>query len=465
MFHDILIVGGGSAGLSAAIFSSQLGLDTALIEQSKDGLGGECLRSGCVPSKSLIHIAKTVNDAERLGSIGVRTRGSPQWSKIKDRIQSTQRTIGDNEDDNALQEHGITTYYGEAAFQGERTIQVNETVVGGDTIILATGSHPFKPPIQGLQEAHSYTNETIFTADEQPDDLLVVGGGPLGCELGQAMHRLGSTVTIVERGSRLLKRHVPEASHRVESAFTEEGITYHTDATVNNLGEQAQISAEDGVFTVDYDAVLLATGRRPNTDGLNLHKAGIQTDSQGYPETDEYLQTTNENVYAAGDLTGEYQLSHAAELEATTVITNQILPYASQPDYNDVATVTYTDPQVASFGQSRSELDEAGVRYDTAPLRFDEADRAIIDKDNAWGELYVTSRTLRGGVIVSRDAEHIVQEPILAQHADINTTTLAQKTYPYPSIESVTKHSLLHDLKDRLPGITKSIARFAYRYL
>jgi pyruvate/2-oxoglutarate dehydrogenase complex dihydrolipoamide dehydrogenase (E3) component len=466
MKHDLVVIGGGSAGLTASIFAAEAGLDTALVEQSPDDVGGECLRSGCVPSKTLLRIAQNIHDADNLTDIGLRVRGKPDWDAVKDEIQSVQETIRKAESPSSLRERDITTYFGTAAFTGRRSLQVDDTTVSADTIILATGTAPRTPSVQGIDKADTVTNETIFEMDELPDELLVVGGGPLGCELGQALNRLGSDVTIVERGSYLLGTEPVEASKRVRKSFEDEGINVFCDTDVTGFDEHtAYVTTANGERSLSFDNVLLATGRTPNTGGLGLDNAGITCDKQGHPEHDEYLQTTNPDVYVAGDLTGSYQFSHAAEYESTMIVKNEILPYFSKITYETMSHATYTDPVVASFGRSRTELDKEGIRYDVIHADFEHADKAIINDDDSWGEYYVTNRTFRGGIIVSDDAHHIIQELILAQQEDVKTTDIVNKIYPYPSIEAVTKHSVLNHLKDLLGDMTKHLIRFSYRYL
>lgn len=462
MKHDLVVIGGGSGGITAAVFAAELGVDVALVEQSPEHLGGECLRNGCVPSKALLHAANTAHTARQASDLGLRVSGSPDWETVRQHIEDAQDTIGENESQDWLEQQGVELHYGEATFRDERVIDVNDTRVKAQNIILATGSKPSLPAIPGVKQAPSYTNETIFKIDTQPRRLLVVGGGPLGCEIGQAFSRLGSTVTIVERGQRLLSRDPEQAGERLLSQFENEGITVHLDDSVERLTESK--AHLDSGTSIEYDAVLLATGRSPNTDGLALEAANISTEN-GYPEVDEYLQTTNNNVYAVGDLTGSYQLSHAAAYEATTVVKNLVLPYNETISYDNMPWVTYTDPSVASFGHLPESLDESAYRYDKVPLRFNESDRAIIEQDEGWGEVYVTGRQIRGGCVVSRQAEHIVQDLLTAQQNDLQTTDIIGKTYPYPSQASVVKESLLYHIRDSLPSMIRPIARFMYRYL
>jgi len=465
MHHDILVIGGGSAGLSTAIFAAELGLDTALVEQAEEDIGGECLRTGCVPSKTLLRVAQTVYDAEQLEEVGLRLRGRVDWQMVKDLIRRVQSDISEHEHD-ALGERDITTYFGEATFTDRTTIDVDGDEVSADNIVLATGTSPHHPSVPGVEDAPTITNESIFTLDELPKELLVVGGGPLGCEIGQAMNRLGVSVTIIERGNYLLGGEPVEASKRVRKSFEDEGITVVCDADLTRFdGTTAYVTTNDGETTYTYDKVLLATGRTPNTTGLQLGNAGIACDETGYPEHDEYLQTTNQHVYVAGDLTGSYQFSHAAEHEASTIVKNLVLPFSSRISYDHMSHITYTDPGVASFGSSRQDLDRNGVRYETIPVDIAEADKAVINSDEGWGEYYVTGRTFRGGVVVSEDAQHIVQDLILAQSADVKTTEFVQKIYPYPTIESISKQSVLKHLQRWIGSMTQRLIRFSYRYL
>ena len=462
MKYDLAVVGAGSGGITASVLAAQLGIDVALIERSPDHIGGECLRNGCVPSKALLHAAKTTHTAKKATSLGLRVAGKPDWDTVQQRIKDIQNKISDKESQDVLEEHGVNLLYGDAAFQNEQSLLVDDESIHAKQIILATGSKPAKPPIQGIEQADTYTNETIFDIEKQPKRLLVIGGGPLGCEIGQAFSRLGSTVTIVERGPRLLRRDPPTAGKRLKEQFENENITVHLNDGVERVTQSEAHLASDKALP--YEAILLATGRKPNTESLRLEAAGIETEN-GYPVADEYLQTTNNNVYVVGDLTGSYQLSHAAEHEATTVLKNLILPYSEEVDYTAMPWVTYTDPAVASFGSLPDTLDESTYRYDKVPLRFDESDRSIIDEDTGWGEIYVTGREIRGGCIVSKEAEHIVQDLLTAQQNGLKTTDVVGKIYPYPTQASVVKESLLYHVRDKLPSITQSITQFMYRYL
>lgn len=464
MQHDLLIIGAGSGGLTAAIFASRIGLDVALVDRSADAIGGECLRAGCVPSKALLHKANEAHTAQKAQDIGIRTRGSVDWDRIQAYIDDVQNDIKENESAESLRQHGVSLYYGKASFQDPKTVTVDDKRITADNYVLATGSQPRNPQIPGLESANTYTNESIFSIEEIPGKLVVVGGGPLGCELGQAFNRLGSDVTIIERGEHLLSQEPIQASQMLEEQFADEGITVKLNTSVKSATPSTVRVDSEAENTIEQDGILLATGREVKTDDLALSKAGVTT-TNNVPDTDAYLQTSNDNIYCVGDITGSYQFSHAAEHEATTVIKNLVLPYSEQISYEEMPRVTYTKPRVASFGETRSDLDASTYRYDTIPLAFDQSDRAIIEADKGWGEVYVTGREIRGGCVVSDTADSLIQDLLTAQQTGLKTTDMASKLYPYPTKANIVKISLLNQLQDKTPAFVPSLARFAYRYL
>ncbi|MGA9649810.1 dihydrolipoyl dehydrogenase family protein, partial [Pedobacter sp.] len=314
--YDLIVIGAGSGGLGMSLAAHTLGIKVLLIEENARNVGGDCLNFGCIPSKALIHIARQFAYGRQAEAFGVKMEGKADLEKVMEYIHSQQAVIRSHENADYLRKKGLAVVIGRACFTDGETIAVNETEYSARRIVLATGSKPRQLDVEGSHFANLYTNETLFyDLKKLPDHLLVIGGGPIGCEIAQAFRRLGSQVTIVDRGDRLSSKELPEFSEILEKQFEKEGIKIiHQAAVVSFSGanEVELLIEKKSKKKLAFDAALVAIGRVVTTEGLGLDKAGIDI-KKGKIVIDEYLRTTNPRVFTAGDSTGLYYFSHGAE--------------------------------------------------------------------------------------------------------------------------------------------------------
>lgn len=440
--YDLVVVGGGSAGLSAASLARALGATVALIDREK--LGGECLYTGCVPSKALLHAAQVAATVQRAGSTGLRAALEPvDLAAVMTSVQGAiQQVYGESDAPEHLVARGIDVAFGEARFLGPRSLKLNEQTITARRFLIATGSHPAIPDIPGLENITYLTNDTIFALRALPERLAIIGGGPVGCELGQAFARLGSQVTILQRPERLLPKDEPEASAALLTHFTREGIAVVTRARVAGLtrsGEAIQITytVEGETRETLADALMIATGRAATIEGLDLEAAGVRYDTRQGILVDANLRTSNPRIYSAGDVTGGFRFTHAAAAQARTAVRNALFPGGSAFDARVMPWATFTEPEVAHVGLTEAEARRQHgdtVRVTTQP--FTGVDRAITDEATA-GFLKLVSTAkgrLLGAQLVGPRAGDNINELALALAQRLTLSQLAATTHVYPTL-------------------------------
>ncbi|HUY75706.1 MAG TPA: FAD-dependent oxidoreductase [Ktedonobacterales bacterium] len=440
--YDLVIIGGGSAGLSAAQLARTLGASVALVDREK--LGGECLYTGCVPSKALLHAALVAATIRSAAAVGLRASLEP--TDLDPVMTYVQHAIGRVYEVSDAPEHllsrGIDVAFGETRFVSPQALSMNGETITARRFLIATGSHPAIPPIPGLREAGFLTNETIFSLRALPERLAVIGGGPVGCEFGQAFARLGSQVTLLQRPERLLPKDEPEASATLQARLETEGMTVALRAVVTEVTRSergiiltVQVSGE--MQQIAVDAILVATGRAPNVEGLDLEAAGVQYDARRNVGVDKYLRTSNPRVYAAGDVTGGYRFTHAAALDARTAVRNALFPGKRKRDTRVIPWATFTEPEVAHVGLTEAEARRqhgAAVRVDLQ--HFTGVDRAVTD-DATSGFLKLVSASngkLLGAQLVGPRAGDNINEIALALDQRLTLSQIAATTHVYPTL-------------------------------
>ncbi len=423
--YDLVVIGAGAAGLGAARAGVAAGARVLLVTEGPPG--GDCTFTGCVPSKTLIEAA---------------ARGLP-FADAARRIRDAIAAIAATEDAAALRGEGIDVRRGAARFTAPGRVEVDGTVLSAGRTVIATGARPAVPAVPGLTETPYLTNETVFDLPEVPRSLAVLGGGPIGCELAQAFARLGSRVTIVEAADRLLATEEPDASRVIADVFAREGIDVRLGARVVKAGTDltgaAWLSLDCGA-DITADRLLVATGRRPVTDGLALDRAGVLLDDGGHIVTDDHLATTAEGVYAAGDVTGRMPFTHAAFAMGRLAAGNALSRRRRRYDATATPWVTFTDPEVARVGITEAAAVRGGR---VAHLPMSEMDRAVTaGRTDGFITLIAGPRRLLrhlgggrivGATIVAARAGEMIHEPALAMAANMFTGRLAEATHAYPT--------------------------------
>ena len=433
--YDLVIVGGGSAGLTAAGFAVQLGGRVALVEKHR--LGGDCTWTGCVPSKTLLKAARVAHEMRTADLHGLSpVEPTVDLKRVMSHVRAVVADVYQHESPEALRADGIDVFLGPARFLDPHTLAVGETALASRRVLLATGAHPFIPPIAGLEDVDYLTYGSVWDLEAMPRHLLVIGAGPVGCEMAQAFRRLGAEVTLVEGTERVLSQDEPEASLLLAQKFAEEGIDLRFNATVQRAWQDG-----DGIHLVASgdeivgDALLISVGRRPNVGGLGLEEAGVGYSERGV-QVDEYLRTSQKHIYAAGDCIGGYQFTHYAGWQAFMAVRNAFLPGASRGVIDRVPWATFTDPEVAHVGLSEAQARERfGDSMMTCEWPMELVDRARTEGDTAGFIKLIHKKdgTLLGATIVAGRAGEMVHEWILALDRGLKVGDLANSIHVYPT--------------------------------
>jgi len=436
--YDLVVIGAGSAGVWAAPFAARLGARVALVE--KERIGGDCTNYGCVPSKALLKaagVAWHMRTAERFGFDAV------QQTVDLGRVMASVRQAIDRvyafETPQALAQTGVDVVMGSARFQDPHTLAVGpETRLRAQHVLLCTGARPATPPIAGLDHTPHWTYQTVWQQDRLPRRLLVLGSGPVGTELAQAFGRLGSHVIVFEHGDRPLKIADPEASAVVRDVFEDEGVQFRFGSSVERVREEdGSIVVRDRGEDIAGDALLLAVGRRPAVEGLDLERAGVKYSERGIA-VDEHLQTSQKHIYACGDVIGSYQFTHYAAWQASMAVRTMLFPGSSAGVRAHIPWTVFTDPEVAQCGLSEADARErfpSGDEVRVARWQLDHVDRAVTDQD-LRGFIKVVHRRngeVLGAQIVAARAGDIIQEFALAIDQRIKLGDLASSIHVYPT--------------------------------
>ncbi len=430
--YDIVIIGAGSGGLTAAAFAAQLGAKVALIEQNR--IGGDCTWTGCVPSKAILKAAKIAHDVRNAGTYGIVT--SPptiNMQRVRDYVQSAIREVYQYETPDALRQTGVDLIEARAHFVDPHMIGAGQQTIRANAFLITTGGHAVIPPIPGLTQTEFVTYEQIFENDRLPESLVVIGAGPVGMEMAQAYRRLGSEVTIVDE--HILPKDEPEAQAAIRNVFEGEGIRFMMSRAngVRSDGGTAVVSTAAG--EVRSQMLLIAVGRRPSLSGLDLDRAGINYSDRGIP-VDHALRTNVKHIYAAGDVTGGYQFTHLAAWQAFQAVRNALLPGHSSGVPAVIPWVTYTDPEIAHAGllenEARTEFgDDLGIHV--WPLQ--KTDRAVCENDNDGFFKILTKKdgVIAGATIVAARAGETIMELVLAIQHGWRLKEIAGVIHPYPT--------------------------------
>jgi len=458
---DLLVIGGGTAGLLAAQTAAAFGAHVVLVE--RDRTGGDCLWTGCIPSKSLIAAASAAAQIRRGHTLGIDAHDvTVDFPRVMGHVRGAITAIAPVDSPEALTDAGVTVIVGPAHFTGPRTVAVGERRIGFTQAVLATGARPAIPRIPGLESVDFLTSETIWDSTELPARLLVLGGGSIGCELAQAFARLGSQVSIVESAQRLVPREDPAASTALTVSMIADGVTVLTGADAVSINAE-ELTLADG-RRAGFDRVLIATGRKPRTDAIGLDNAGIAVDDRGYVHVDDHLRTSNRRVWAAGDLTGHPQFTHTAGVHGSIAATNAVLGLRRRVDRTGEPRVTFTDPEIAVVGiDPHAATRIPGLRVET--LHHGHLDRAVTEaRTDGLTQLVLDGKhRIVGASIVGPRAGESIGEMALAVKHGLRTRDLAAITHPYPTYNDGPWNAAIADLRAQFgrPATARMLAGLA----
>jgi pyruvate/2-oxoglutarate dehydrogenase complex dihydrolipoamide dehydrogenase (E3) component len=471
--YNVVVIGAGTAGLVTAAGTAGLGGRVALIEANK--MGGDCLNFGCVPSKALISSAKLIQRIRRAAEMGLRDmKPEFDFEEVFARMRARRGLIEPHDSKERFEGLGVDVFLGRARFVSPHEVEVDDgTRLRATNFVIATGTRALVPPIPGLDAVPYYTNETIFDEmSKAPSSILILGGGPIGCELAQVMARLGVEVKLVELLPRLLPRDDNDASALIRNRFNEEGIDVLTGTKASGFERRngatvTTLEGDDGTRTVETDAVLVATGRRPNVEDLGLEEAGVDYDKRGV-KVDETLTTSQSHIFACGDIAGPYQFTHAADYQARVVIRNILIPWVkTKADYTWVPWVTYTDPEVAHVGLSEAEATEKGIACTSFRFDWDELDRAITDNETEGFIKVLTEKDsdkILGATVVGVHAGEVLHEVLVAAKHGIGLSKLSGTIHAYPTLSSSVQRVADQYRRSKLTPRIAAVFEWLYRW-
>ncbi|HIF9481439.1 TPA: dihydrolipoyl dehydrogenase [Photobacterium damselae] len=454
--QNMVVIGAGSGGLVSAYIAAAVKAEVTLIEKHK--MGGDCLNTGCVPSKALIRAAHNMAEIQRAAEFGVSTGPiAVDFKQVMTRVQNVISKIEPHDSIERYRSLGVNCITGEASIRSPWEVEVNGKIITTKNIVIATGARPLVPNIPGLQSVNYLTSDTVWSLQEQPQKLLVLGGGPIGCELAQSFARLGTNVTLVEMAPQLLIREDSDAAKLVQDSLIADGVEIKlehkamrfesiVDANGKTMGKVYLDFHNEQQVTVEFDAVLLALGRVANVQGFGLEELGITTTARGTVEVNDYLQTQYPNIYAVGDVVGPYQLTHAASHQAWYAAVNGLFGQFKRfkADYSVMPAATYTSPEVARVGLNEKEATAQGIEFDVVTYGIDDLDRAITDGEDHGFIKVITPKgkdTILGATIVGANAGDLLAEFTLAMRHNLGLNKILATVHPYPTMSEAVKYT------------------------
>ncbi|MGB3202253.1 MAG: mercuric reductase [Nodosilinea sp.] len=478
--YDLVVIGAGTAGLVVAAGAAglDLGLRVALVEKSL--MGGDCLNVGCVPSKCVIRSSRVVADMRGAAPFGIQPPESIEvdFAAVMDRMRQIRADISHHDSVERFSNLGIDVFLGEARFVDGAAVQVGEQRLPFKKAVIATGARAHRPSVPGLAEAGFLTNETVFSLTERPRRLAVIGGGPIGCELAQALQRLGSEVTLLHNHGHLLNREDADAAAIVQQQLLKEQLKIVLDAKLERVemtatGKVLHYSQEGSSIphTVEVDEILVGAGRVPNVDGLNLEAVGVEYDRRRGVVVNDHLQTTNSKIFAAGDICMDWKFTHAADAAARIVIKNALFaPFGlgrSRLSSLVMPWVTYTDPEIAHVGLYAHEAKQQGIETNTIEIPFSTVDRALADGESE-GFLKILykkdSGKILGATIVARHAGEMISEITTAIVTGQGLSAISGVIHPYPTQAEAIKKAADAYRRTLLTPRTKSLLKLLTRF-
>ncbi len=445
---NLIVIGGGSAGLVTAYIAAAVKAKVTLIEKHK--MGGDCLNTGCVPSKAIIRSAKFLSHISRSEEFGIKKANAEfDFAHVMQRVQSVISKIEPHDSVERFTGLGVDVIEGEAKIVSPWSVEVNGKTLSARHIVVATGARPFVPPIEGLEQIDYYTSDNVWDMRVKPEKMVVLGGGPIGCELTQSFNRLGIEVTQVEMAPQIMGREDPEISELVMQKFSDEGVKVlvnHRAKKIIRQGDRAELIAQhDGTdVAIPFDALLVAVGRAPNVSGFGLEQLGVRLTPRGTIEVNEYLQSNIPTIYACGDVAGPYQFTHTASHQAWYASVNALFGIFKRfkADYSVIPWATFTEPEVARVGLNETEARAQGLAYEVTRYGIDDLDRAIADSE-AHGFIKVLTvpgkDKILGVTLVGEHAGDLIAEYVLAMKHDLGLNKILGTIHIYPTLAEANK--------------------------
>ncbi len=438
--YNLVVVGAGTAGLVSAVGAAGLGAKVAIVERAL--MGGDCLNFGCVPSKTLLRSARAAADARAGAALGVTAEPvRVDFAAVMERMRRLRAELAHNDSAERLRGLGIDVFIGDARFVSSDAVEVEGQRLRFRRAVIATGARAALLPIPGLAEAGCLTNETIFSLTELPRRMAVIGAGPIGCELAQAMRRFGSEVTLLEAEPRILPREDRDAAARIDLALARDGVVIKTGCRIVAIEKREsekllRIETGGSQAEIAVDEILLGVGRVPNVDGLGLEAAGVEYDRAHGIRVDDYLRTANSRIYAAGDCASALKFTHLSDAHARIVLRNALFFGRSRVSALTIPWCTYTDPEIAHTGLDEAEAAKRGIKVTTFVQEMADVDRAVLDGETD-GLLKVHVKQggdqIVGATMVARHAGEIISELTTATSAGVGLSKLAEIIHPYPT--------------------------------
>ena len=472
--YNVIVIGAGTAGLVTAAGTAGLGGRVALIERNL--MGGDCLNFGCVPSKALISSARLIQqirESKKWGLDGQEPRFV--FERVFERMRTRRAKIAPNDSQERFESLGVDVFRGEAHFISPHEIEVDGQRLSAKNFVIGTGSRAAIPKIEGIDKVPYFTNETIFDElKEKPERIIVLGGGPIGCELGQVLARLGVKVTILQRASQLLPREDSDVAEVLQRQLEREDVRIEFGAeakTAARNGNSVRVDClrKDGSsFQLNADALLVAAGRIPNIDKLNLDAAGVRFNKRGVI-VNEYLQTSQLHIYAAGDIAGSFQFTHLADAHARVVVRNILMPLQLLRQKTKTAVlpwVTYTDPEIAHVGFGEREAQKSNIAYDLFVVPLEEVDRAVVESEEIGFAKVLAAKDsdkILGVTIVGARAGDLIHEFVLAMKTGIGLGTVASTIHAYPTFAELARKVGDKYNRTRLTPRAKKVFTWLYK--
>jgi pyruvate/2-oxoglutarate dehydrogenase complex dihydrolipoamide dehydrogenase (E3) component len=468
--YDIGILGAGAAGLTVASGASQFGAKTLLIEKEK-ALGGDCLHYGCVPSKTLIrtaHVYHMMRNADKYGLPPVILK-PVEFKDVAKRIQSVINIIQKHDSEERFCKLGVKVEFGNARFSDRHSIVIGNKTYSAKKWVISTGSSPDIPPIEGIDNTPHITNKEIFSLDRLPESMIVIGAGPIAIEMAQAFCRLGTKVIVVQRSGQILSKEDKDMADIIMAVLEREGITFHLNTALvrtrdNGDRKEVVIKGGDGKEKIlKAEKILIALGRRVNTDGLGLEDISVELDRKGI-KVDNRLRTNHKHIFAAGDVCGGYQFTHAAGYEGGVALSNAILHLPKKTNYTFLPWCTYTDPELASIGMNEKRAETAGIEYSVWKEEFRSNDRSLAEgEETGFIKLLLDAKAKPIGIqILGPQAGELISEWVAVMNGGVKLSTVASAVHPYPTLGEINKKVVGTYYSDKIfsPKVQKALKFF-----